>query len=161
VRVYLVRQTAYEILKEWRVNVTAPVLKEEAYKPEAVTLEDISNKRVSADDIRALTPFSNLNRLVLLNAQFQDGAARELRRLQSVTHLTLAGSNVTDEDLPYLAELSRLEDLDLKATRITDVGLRMIAAFSALRRVDISRTRVTDATIGILKTLRPDLAIER
>lgn len=137
VKVFPVREAAYEALKGWGVEAPRPVTRVEAWRPEAVRLVALTDREVSDADLKGLARFENLEELVLRNTP------------------------VTDANLGALAGLKHLRTLTITGTRVTDEGLRTLAGFRSLRFVEISRDQVTDAAVAEVRHLRPDLKIER
>ena len=137
------------------------MLRVERYRPELVTAASLSNKSVSAAELKELMDFPNLQLLVLTMAQLPVGAGQQIASLKTLRELDLAGTNVTDADLRLLTGLTRLEALDLMGTGIADAGLEAVTELRALKTVSLARTRVTANGLADLRQRRPDLKIER
>jgi hypothetical protein len=163
IRVYNVREAAYQVLKNWGVNVVEPVVQEQKLKLESVTQYALSNKKdfVHHADIDALSGFPNLQTICLQNDhQMTVECFRSLGTLKTLRTIDLTHSNVNDERLTYLANLPNLESLILNGTKITDEGLKTIGEFAALTNLDVTGTNVTWAAVAELRVRRPDLKIE-
>jgi hypothetical protein len=163
VRVYNVRQAAYQVLKSWGVDVVEPVTQDQKLNLEGVTQFNISNKKdfVRHADIDALSGFPNLQTLYLQNDhQMTVESFRSIGTLKTLRTIDLTHSNVNDERLSYFANLPNLQSLILVGTKITDVGLKTIGDFKSLTSLDVTGTNVTWAGVDELRVRRPDLKIE-
>jgi Leucine-rich repeat (LRR) protein len=162
IRTYPLREGAYQVLKDWGLEIPKPVTLEEIQKPESVTLINISNKAdfVHHADLDVLSRFPNLQTILLNNDhRMTDQAFRSLGLLKTLRSVSLADSNVNDDRLKYLTGLSNLESLDLRGTKITDDGLKTISNLTTLKKLNLAQTQVTRDGIVELQRLRPDLLI--
>jgi hypothetical protein len=163
IRVYTVRRAAYQVLKNWGVDVVEPATQEQKLNLESVKQFDLSNKKdfVHHADIDALSGFPNLQTIYLQNDhQMTVECFRSLGTLKTLRAIDLTHSNVNDERLTYLASLPNLQSLILIGTRITDEGLKTIGDFKALTNLDVTGTNVTWAAVAELRVRRPDMKIE-
>lgn len=162
VRSFRVREEAYNLLTNWGVKVTKPVLQVETSRPEAVTTVSISSKSdfVGHADLDALARFPNLRVLNLVNdRRMTDQAFRSLGELKTLRTVDLSGSSVNDLRLMYLSRLPDLATLRLNNTTITDDALKTVAGFESLRELDVIGTHLSKSALDSLQEERPELEI--
>jgi len=84
-------------------------------------------------------------------AYYTEKSIKELARVRSLEHLSLAGPGVTDAALGHIARLANLRSLTLFGCPISDVGLEKLTALRALEELTIMGN--SDVTIGGLNKL--------
>jgi hypothetical protein len=161
VRIYGIREKAYETLKYWGVSAQKPTTREETWKPDSVRTVVLSNGKVTAADLKALARFKNLQNVFLWNTDVTDAQLKDLAPLTNLRDLYLGGTQVTDVGLKHLAGLMNLRYLDLGNTRVTDEGLKVLAGFKSLQKLDLGGAKVTAGGVAELHKIRPDVKTER
>jgi Leucine Rich repeat len=161
VRIYVVRQAAYETLQYWGVDAKMPVITEETLKLDEVKTSALSNMNVTDADLKALVRFKNLEDLFLWNVPVTDASVKVIGELKTLQNLYLGGTEVTDEGLKHLAGLQNLRFLDLRTTKVSDSGLKVLAGYKSLKKLDLGQTRVTEEGVAEFRKLRPEVEIER
>jgi hypothetical protein len=78
---------------------------------------------------------------------------RQIRWLQDLQQVTLAGERVTNEWLEPLAELPGLSYLILKKTSVNDAGMEFISQLKRLRIIEIRYVDLTDDSLDKLAQL--------
>jgi hypothetical protein len=147
VRVYTVRQAAYNTLTYWGVKADKPLIREELWLPEKVQLIDLSNQRVPDVTLDGLVWFENLEDLSLRNEPLTDARLKHLAGLVGLRSLDLGGTQVTDAGLHELAGMTALRHLSLRGTKVTGTGLRELTVLKALESLDLTQTAITDASL--------------
>ena len=102
---------------------------------EQLTWLNLSDTKITDDDLKVIAQFPNLSRLRLEN------------------------NEVTDAGILHLTVLSHLESLNLYNNRITDAGLILLEKLPALTRVYLWKTDVTEDGISKLRANRPEVEI--
>ena len=105
VRMYGVREEAYQTLKYWGVNAEKPMIRERIEKLGSVKLVDLSNRDVTDADLKELERFENLEQLYLWNSQLTNASLKQLARLKSLQEVDLSGTPVTAEGVAELRKL--------------------------------------------------------
>lgn len=131
---------------------------------------------VSADGMRHLAKFANLERLryqgmafddsiahhlsslsklrmLTGDIQFSDSGVKELSSLRNLEVLDLEGSAVTDASMPVLKDMHALKELTLQHTGVTDEGFAMLAGLQTLERVQLTRNKMTTRCVETLAQL--------
>lgn len=160
VRIYGIREKAYDTLRYWGVTAEKPTTREEIWKPDSVRAIVLSNRKVTAADLKELARFKNLQEVFLWNTDVTDERLKDLAAFKNLRDLYLGGTKVTDEGLKHLAGLAALRYLDLRGTKVTDEGLKVLAEFKNLQKLDLGDTKVTDVGLAELHKLRPHLRTE-
>jgi thiol-disulfide isomerase/thioredoxin/Leucine-rich repeat (LRR) protein len=132
--------------------------------------------RVTADGMRHLAKFANLERLryqgmmfddsiahhfsslsnlreLTGDIQFSDSGVKELSSLRNLEVLHLEGSAVTDASMAVLKDMRALKELSLQHTSVTDDGFAMLAGAKSLERVQLTRNRMTTRCVETLAQL--------
>jgi hypothetical protein len=140
---------------------------------------DLSDSRVTDDDIPIVIQIARMNTLVLANTGVTDAGVAHLKGLAATlqvltldqTRVTDAGlahvegltrlqwlsfinTRVTDAGLSHLERLSELQSLMLQETGISDAGLAHLHGLTALQQLNLRKTQVTDAGLAHLQGLR-------
>jgi hypothetical protein len=158
--------------RPWEPRWLRRLLGEELFRPVTqVTFHSPFEDRSLLDRLRA---FPRLNALFLDG--IDDAGLYRLRRLRSLTFLSLRSARVTDAGLVQLRDLDRLrclwlawdpgigdrglaelalhhpqlEELDLTYTALTDAGLPYLRMLQNLRILSLAGTAVTDAGVDTL-----------
>lgn len=124
-------------------------------------LADLRALRLSPDtslDSAGLDAILNLSQLRVLALDFQwIGAAAELEQLRSLENLEelyLAGTLVDDDAVAVLAQFPRLKKLRIAQTKVSDAGLAHLGGASQLQELDLSENaKITNAGMSHLSGL--------
>lgn len=76
-----------------------------------------------------------------------------LKKLTSLSHLSLSGCAIRGQGLACLADLTELKSLDLNFTLIDDAGLKHLPLNLSLQELKLQGTRVTDDSVPKLKRM--------
>jgi hypothetical protein len=98
---------------------------------------DLSNTKVSGDDLEALS------------------------RCDWIRELKLANTGIGDDDLSLIAKLNKLRTLDIRNTNVTDAGLPKIEPLQRLVALQTLGSQVTYAGVIELDRLLPDSNFEQ
>lgn len=163
VRIYFVRESAYDVLKSWGLTPPQPVLEVDTYRPELVQVVVLGKpqKTTTVEEIKALHAFPNLRKLSLWQSRLAGGAFAELASFENLEELNLSYTNTGDADVEALTRLQKLELLDLTSTAITDKTLTTVLQFGALKRIGLNGTGLTRRALADLQAQRPELKIFR
>jgi len=151
-RNYYVREEAHEALKDWGVDVKAPVFEEDVWDPDAVT-DVYFNHQVSDEQLRNLQQFKNLKWLAFEKSCVSDGQMKLIAQLPSIRELHPNDNPIGDSGLAEIAGISRLQTLELSRARITDAGVSSLAGLKELKSLDLSWTAITDASMATVAKL--------
>ncbi|MCH7905454.1 MAG: ankyrin repeat domain-containing protein [Armatimonadetes bacterium] len=159
VREYNVRRLAWQILKNWGVEVGEPQLYVE--EPKHEQLEKLLwQGPITSDDYQTLEQFSNLKTLTLWGTPLTGEHLEVITQLDTVTELGISYGDIHDGDIWYLSQLPNLTRLSFNIVGVSDLAIGGIAAIKSLQTVTFNETEITDGGIAELRRLRPDLAIE-
>ncbi|MDA1161567.1 MAG: hypothetical protein O3B13_00550 [Planctomycetota bacterium] len=138
----------------------------------------VDSTPISAD---GLTQLRDLDKLLLLSAQWTatdneglariegivslrllrlnwtpitDDGLRHIERLPELAMLYLSGTRVTDEVVPHIKGLKSLRALQLSHTGISDMGLAALQGFADLTHLGLDGTGVSDEIIPVLASFR-------
>jgi Leucine-rich repeat (LRR) protein len=90
-------------------------------------------------DLKNLTPFTRLRKLVLTQDQNINGAGlKDLAGLQSLEHLDASSSPISDEGARNIAAFRKLKVLNVMGAKLTDAGIRDIATLDQLQELTAS-----------------------
>jgi len=115
---------------------------------------DLSDSKVTDDDIPSVAQVPRMNTLVLANSGVTDAGVAHLQGLAGTLQvLTLDGTRVTDAGLAHLEGLTRLQWLSFINTRVTDAGLSHLERLIGLQSLMLQETGVTDVGLAHVKGL--------
>lgn len=95
------------------------------------------------------------------NDHVRDADLQQLRSLNELREVVLAGTSVTDAGLDHLTPLTNLGSLSLAETRITGEGLALLKEFRRLEILELQKTEITDADLAQLRDLDQRIAAVR
>lgn len=99
---------------------------------------------------------ANVERLWLMNTQFDDAGLSHLANLSHLTLLDVRSCPITDAGMAHLGDLEQLKDLSLGHTQVTDAGLRYFAERQGLT-LSLYDTAVTEAGVEALRKRYPEI----
>lgn len=111
----------------------------------------LSETRISADGVGALSRLPALERLYLAGTSIGQGGVRHAASCEELTHLSLQGVQLADDDLALLKRLSRLEWLDLSGTPVSDAAAVHLQQLAGLRQLNVAETSLSDAGLEELQ----------
>lgn len=166
VRIYLVRQAAYETLAYWGFEVEKPLIREEIRReaekksggPDAADAKPTA-KTSARDD--------NLTADSATNPEMADKVYRGVDSIRNGNHYAEAVHvDVSDEEYPskvmgMFRIMPKVETIIVAGPRYTDWHLERLAELAALRTLVLDSTDITDAAIERLRRARPELAVYR
>jgi len=101
-----------------------------------------------------LSRLDTIENLKLENIALSPAGWKHLGKLPNVRSLSLTPPVYTDEILAAFADWPKLEALDLSRQRISDEGLRHLAGLQQLRHLALAQTAVTDRGLEHLRKLK-------
>ncbi len=110
----------------------------------------LSNPKVGAELISAITTLPKLEVLTLDGCPLDDDGLAQISTMASLRHLIVSWTQITDRGLANLSPCKQLVQLNIDRTAITDEGLSAIAGLKELKTVVLFRTGITDKSIPIL-----------
>jgi ankyrin repeat protein len=152
-----IRESAYNLLTDWKVPVSQPVLEEKVSRLSSVERIRVWNAQLSDDDLVQLLRAPRLRSLELPNVTLSHAHLKDIAQLSGVTNLSLMESRFSEADLQQISRMPDLESLDLKRTQLTDTGLAALTRLPKLRDLDVSETRVTRSGLSHFRIARPDV----
>lgn len=120
---------------------------------------DLSDTRVSDNDLERLKPLTNLRRLVLDGAPIKGTGLVHLKALPALTELRVGCFTLTDLGVGNLAELKQLERLLLAGSDVSDAELKSLRGLTRLQELNLTGTQVTAAGIADLQKALPKCKI--
>jgi len=114
---------------------------------------DLSERRMSDDEIAELAKLTNLRSLRMSNTSIDDTSIASLSGLVELRELGLSQTDVSDAGVKKLSPLTKLHTLWMADSQITDAGLKHLKAFPALVELDLHGTQVTDSGLPTLAAL--------
>ena len=117
----------------------------------------ISDVRLSAEDMGAITALSNITHLALSSCDLDSGCAAIIGQLRRLEYLNVSDTPMTDEDVRHLANCAKLDELRLCDTRITDAAIPSLCRLKKLRYLSICFTAISRSAVLKLLEELPDL----
>ncbi len=105
---------------------------------------------VSDEEVAGVFQLTNTDMLALESPKITDKSLIELRKMDSLTGLSLLFTRISDEGLEHLRPLSHLELLFLPYTPVTDKGLNIIKDFKGLYWLNLGDTTISDRGLAQL-----------
>jgi len=124
---------------------------------DAVWHLDATRPGTGDDQLRFVTPLTELRVLDLSDTAITDAGLRQLSRMPWLRDLLVFGTTVTDAGLAYLNGMTELDLLDLRRTRIEGPGLRHLHGLQDL--VELRLPHVDRASLAALRTALPDVRL--
>lgn len=109
--------------------------------------------RAGDDDLAALIPGENVERLYLGRTRITDGAVKQIASVSGLERLDVGYCRITDAGVKQLPASETLIQLNLEHTQITDAALAHVARMSQLRELDLSGCRITDEGLKSIAAL--------
>ncbi len=122
---------------------------------------DLSENRISSENIQTLKSCQKINQLFLNGCRLEDDSLRNLELFPGLEELDLSGSSLRDDQLVTFKDLRNLKLLSLAATDITDQGLVYLQNVKTLQFLDVSRTNITNQGIAALLMQLPNLEVTK
>jgi tRNA A-37 threonylcarbamoyl transferase component Bud32 len=114
---------------------------------------DLSNTRVTDDDLAHLEGLNGILGLSLVNARITSRGLAHVRGLSGLRWLDLTGTQVDDEGLVEVRRFTRLVWLFLNDTRVSNAGMGRLEGLSQLQTLGLGGTRVGDVGLPQLAKL--------
>ena len=122
--------------------------------PEGPVVEiDLSETKVTDDDLRLLSNLAELRTLNLHRTGISDAGIEHVVGLKHLTTLTLGDTRITNAGLKALTELEQLQFIGLHGTLVDDAGVKHLKAFPHLKSLFLSKSGVTDEGLKSVKSL--------
>ncbi len=127
--------------------------------PEFDRLEflDLSGQPVADKDMANVKRLTSLTELTLARTQVSDAGLAHLKDLKNLRRLVLDGCTIGDQGLAHLNELPDLTELTLARTQVSDAGLAHLKDLKTLRRLVLDGCTIRGQGLAHLKEL-PELA---
>ena len=125
--------------------------------PEALQSLQISEARLTPEQVKAVGRLSALRELEFVKARLDGDTLKILRALRGLKVFHIEETGINKGWLAPLAKFGSLEEVGLKHARVDDEALAPIGKLKHLRVLDLTGTRITDKglkEIGKLKDLR-------
>jgi len=119
---------------------------------------DFQGSAITAQDLRLLSSFPDLETLNLVDTPLDDEGLQHVAGCQRLKELDLSGTKITDAGLTRLAALEELTTLGLNRTAITDAGLLSLAPLKKLSPPAVFEAQVTDAGLQRLEAAKRETA---
>ena len=157
-RLYYTRRIAFDLLKEWKVEVQTPILQESDSRLSEVTSLQFY-KPISTETLIKLQRAKKLRDLELGDYSLSTDQMALLGKLMSLTKLNLTRLRTNDEGIGQLVTLNNLESLNLSGLPVTDNALASVAKMKSLKFVNVEMTWVTSNGLKTLRKARSDLKV--
>jgi hypothetical protein len=117
--------------------------------------------RVSDDDLRHLTPLTQISHLGLYFPwqPVTGTGVQHIAEMQNIRQLWLIGNSISNESLAFVPRFRRLETLNVGGSRISDDGICRLTACPRLKQLTLNSCDCTDegltavASIGTLENV--------
>eukprot|EP00803_Ostreobium_quekettii_P008866 evm.model.scf_301.2 EVM.evm.TU.scf_301.2 scf_301:9467-12336(+) len=123
-----------------------------------LTLVDLTDSRVTDNDLREMGTLQSLSTLILARCQLiTDSGLLHVGRMQMLTCLDLLdGWSITDNGLIHVGKLVALRELSLEGCMdVTDFGLASVATLTRLTKLNLaSCQQITNAGLELLEALQ-------
>ncbi len=86
---------------------------------EQLVILDLGNMPVTDADIKTISKFANLEKLILNNSEITNNAFEELKQLKKLRLLSVAGTKIDKNAGPVIARLDSLKEIFIWNTKIT------------------------------------------
>jgi hypothetical protein len=114
---------------------------------------DLSNTKVTDDDLALLKQFQLVRRIDLSGTKIRGGGLIHFRDLKHLSYLDLHQSKIDKNGLKNLRNLTGLESLGLSFTSVTDADLVNLTSLTKLKWLFLTRTKVTAHGLSLLTKL--------
>ena len=121
--------------------------------PAKITELSFSCTDIRDEDLAALKPLTQLQKLDLCATQISDAGLVHLETLTQLKWLSIANPKISDAGLAHLKTLTKLETLSLDGTQISDAGLMYLKTLTQLQYLDLDSTQISDAGLAHLEKL--------
>ncbi len=115
------------------------------------------------ESVKALTPLSKLEVLLLDMTKLTDNGCKEIAKLKNLRTFSYAVGDgvVSDAGLKDLCTLPLLRNLDIRDSKISDAGLMMLAKVKDLEVLNVAGCKdITEPGIARFKALRPKVRVQ-
>jgi len=116
---------------------------------------------ITYDDLIHLNALPRLETLDLTDSPITGARFVDVKELNHLRALYLAGTGVDDDALEQIARFANVRHIILSHTRITDAGLEHLTGLNNLESLRIIATNTSDAGIEKLKKSFPNCQIAR
>ena len=141
----------------WQRWLVTKLLGDEAFvRIEAV---DLSNRKVTAKDLRSLSGLCFLKTLFLDYTKVTDDSLGTLRSMPGLRNLSLRYTNISDPGVKHISALSNLRNVTLTGSKISDGAIDDLARLKQLNTLFIRWTRITSAGAERLQKELPNCEI--